>query len=48
MYINEEQRRLGKPYLTYPGMQASQCFDLSFSKWLDRYMVAGGNEFWNF
>ena len=48
MYINEEQCRLGKPYLTYPGMQASQCFDLSFSRWLDRYMVAGGNEFWNF
>ena len=48
MYIDIEKYRLGKSYLTYPGIEADRYFDFSFSKWLDKYMVAGGNEFWNF
>ena len=35
-----------KDYLTYPGMEMDKCFKCTFLKWLEMFIVANGNAFW--
>lgn len=47
MYINVDRFHKGESYLTFPGMESNKYFSYSVSEWLDKYVVSGGNEFWN-
>ena len=46
MCINIRHYKQEKDYLTYPGMEMDKCFKCTFLKWLEMFIVANGNAFW--
>ena len=46
MCINIRNYKQKKDYLTYPGMEMDKCFKCTFLKWLEMFIVANGNAFW--
>ena len=46
MCINIRHYKQEKDYLTYPGMEMDKYFKCTFLKWLEMFIVANGNAFW--